>query len=154
MAQLFRHGFLRAEQSYCLKVRIQLCLRISDLSHACLNVVYKLWTSCLTQVLMHHCVVNEVLHPAQKGCAQGQLGCVDHLLLNSRLQHQVKSKNRSLAIAWLNYKKAYDSVPHNWIVQCLKLFHFILLLLNVLRSFFLCGVLLCFFNYLAIVRWS
>ena len=90
----------------------------------CLNVVYKLWTSCLTQVLMSHCVVNNVLHPAQKGCARGQLGCVDHLLLNSRIWHQVKSKNRSLAVAWLDYKKAYDSVPHNWIIQCLKMFHF------------------------------
>ena len=73
---------------------------------------------------MSHCVVNNVLHPAQKGCARGQLGCVDHLLLNSRIWHQVKSKNRSLAVAWLDYKKAYDSVPHNWIIQCLKMFHF------------------------------
>ena len=90
----------------------------------CLNVVYKLWTSCLTQVLMSHCVVNNVLHLAQKGCARGQLSCVDHLLLNSCIWHQVKSKNRSLAVAWLDYKKAYDSVPHNWIIQCLKMFHF------------------------------
>ena len=89
----------------------------------CLNVVYKLWSSCLTQVLMYHCDVNEVLHPAQKGCARGQLGCVDHLLLNSDLWCQVKSKNRSLAVAWLDYRKAYDSVPHNWIIRCLRLFH-------------------------------
>jgi len=73
---------------------------------------------------MHHCIANEVLHPAQKGCARGQLGCEDHLLLNSHIWHQVKSKNCSLAIAWLDYKKAYDSVPHNWIVHCLWLFHF------------------------------
>ena len=44
---------------------------------------------------MSHCVVNNVLHPTQKGCARGQLGCVDHLLLNSRIWHQVKSKNHS-----------------------------------------------------------
>ena len=66
--------------------------------------------------------VNDLLHPAQKGCARDQLDYVDHLLLNNRIWHQVKSKNRSLSISCLDYKKAYDSVPHNWIVWCLQLF--------------------------------
>lgn len=44
--------------------------------------------------------------------------------MNSHLWHQVKSKYRSLSIAWLDYKKAYDSVPHNWLICCLKLFLF------------------------------
>ena len=90
----------------------------------CLNVMYKLWTGCVTELLLNHCAANNILHPAQKGCARGQLGCTDHLLLNSRLWHQVKSKNRSLCIAWLDYKKTYDSVPHNWILYCLRLFQF------------------------------
>jgi len=29
-----------------------------------------------------------------------------------------------MSVAWLDYKKAYDSVPHNWIVHCLKLSQF------------------------------
>ena len=29
-----------------------------------------------------------------------------------------------MSIAWLDYKKAYDSVPHNWIICCLELFQF------------------------------
>jgi len=29
-----------------------------------------------------------------------------------------------VSIAWLDYKKAYDSVPHNWVDCCLQLFHF------------------------------
>jgi len=65
-----------------------------------------------------------VLHPGQKGCAPGQLGCTDHLLLNSHIWRQVKSKNRSVSVAWLDYKKAHDLVPHNWIVYCLELFQF------------------------------
>lgn len=36
----------------------------------------------------------------------------------------MKSNNRSLSVAWLDYKKAYDSVSHNWILFCLQLFHF------------------------------
>ena len=90
----------------------------------CLNILYKLWTGCISEVVLRHCVVNNVLHPAQKGCVRGEFGCTDHLLLNSHIWKQVKSKNRSLSVAWLGYKKAYDSVPHNWIVCSLKLFRF------------------------------
>ena len=90
----------------------------------CLNVLYKLWTACLTELLMTHCTVNDILHPAQKGYARNQLGCTDHLLLNNHIWHQVKSNNHSLSVVWLDYKKAYDSVPHNWILFCLQLFHF------------------------------
>ena len=25
-------------------------------------------------------------------------------------------------MAWINYKKAYDVVPHSWIIECLDLF--------------------------------
>ena len=25
-------------------------------------------------------------------------------------------------MAWLDYKKAYDMVPHSWIIKCLDLF--------------------------------
>ena len=44
--------------------------------------------------------------------------------MNSRIWHQVKSKNRSLSIAWLDYRKAYDFVLHNWILCCLEIFQF------------------------------
>ena len=26
-------------------------------------------------------------------------------------------------MVWIDYKKAYDSVPHCWIINCLKMFH-------------------------------
>ena len=35
---------------------------------------------------------------------------------------EVQSRNRNLAMAWINYKKAYDMVPHSWIIECLDLF--------------------------------
>ena len=25
-------------------------------------------------------------------------------------------------MAWIDYKKAYDMVPHSWIIECLDLF--------------------------------
>ena len=35
---------------------------------------------------------------------------------------EVKSKNKNLAMAWIDYNKAHDMVPHLWIIECLDLF--------------------------------
>jgi len=90
----------------------------------CLNIIYKLWIGCLTTLMLNHCYSHQILHPAQKGCSRGQLGCVDHLLLTNGVWRQVRSRNRSLSVAWINYRKAFDSVPHNRLLECLQLFQF------------------------------
>ena len=33
----------------------------------------------------------------------------------------VKENRRNLTMVWLDYKKAFDSIPHSWIVESLKL---------------------------------
>ena len=90
----------------------------------CLNIVYKMWTGCLTTLMLEHCECHRLIHPAQKGCSRGQCGCVDHLLLANNVWHQIRCKNQSLSVAWIDYRKAYDSVPHNWLLECLRLFKF------------------------------
>ena len=87
----------------------------------CLNIIYKMWTGCLTTLMLNHCDNHQILH---QGCSRGQQGCVDHLLLTSGVWHQVSSRSRSLSVAWIDYRKAFDSVPHNWLLECLRLFQF------------------------------
>ena len=29
-------------------------------------------------------------------------------------------RKRNLSIAWIDYKKVYDMVPHSWIIDCLE----------------------------------
>ena len=31
-----------------------------------------------------------------------------------------KRRMKNLSVAWIDYMKAYDVVPHTWILQCLK----------------------------------
>jgi len=33
-----------------------------------------------------------------------------------------RRNKRNLSSAWIDYKKAFDSVPHSWIIKCLKMF--------------------------------
>jgi len=60
----------------------------------------------------------------RKGALGSQYGCIDHLLLMNSVWQQVKSKYRSLVVAWIDYRKAYNLVPHNWLLECLHLFQF------------------------------
>ena len=32
---------------------------------------------------------------------------------------EVQIRKKNLAVTWIDYKKAYDMVPHSWIVECL-----------------------------------
>ena len=33
---------------------------------------------------------------------------------------EVKMRKRNLSMAWIDFKKAYDMVPHSWIIDCLE----------------------------------
>ena len=48
-------------------------------------------------------------------------GCVDQLLINKVVLEEVKKYRRNLFTVWLDYRKAYDSIPHPWILEALRL---------------------------------
>ena len=56
-----------------------------------------------------------------KGCRQGSFGAKDQLLINKLFTEDCKTRHKSLSIAWVDYQKVYDSVPHNWLLQCLQM---------------------------------
>ena len=57
----------------------------------------------------------------QTSCQQGSFGAKDHILINKLLTEDCKARHRSLSMAWVDYQKAYDSVPHSWVLQCFQL---------------------------------
>ena len=63
-----------------------------------------------------------MLAEGQKGCRKGSRGTNDLLYIDRAVIKEVKSRNKNLAMAWIDYKKAYDMVPHSWITECLDLF--------------------------------
>ena len=85
---------------------------------ACLNIVYKLYTSCLNIFLQNHCEVNEIITSGEK---RSVWGCTEQLLINKSILSKVRQKKRNLLTVWLDYRKAFDSVPHDWIIKALQL---------------------------------
>ena len=63
-----------------------------------------------------------MLPEEQKGCRKGSRGTNDLLYIDRAVIKEVKSRNKNLAMAWTDYKKAYDMGPHSWIIECLDLF--------------------------------
>ena len=87
----------------------------------CLPTTYKILTSIITRRLYSFLEENNLLPVEQKGCRKGSYGCKDQLLINKAILEEVKSRKKNLSTAWVDYKKAFDSVPHSWIEETLKI---------------------------------
>ncbi|XP_063821249.1 uncharacterized protein LOC135071388 [Ostrinia nubilalis] len=88
----------------------------------CLPTIYKLLTSILTTKINTHIVANNILAPAQNGCKLGSRGTKELLLIDMTISQQVRRSRKALSAAWIDYKKAYDSVPHSWLERILELY--------------------------------
>jgi len=61
----------------------------------------------------------------QKGNSNNTYGTIDQLLINKMVMEEAKKrKKRNISTAWIDYKKAFDSIPHNWMVETLRMHKF------------------------------
>ena len=70
---------------------------------ACLNIVNKLYTSCLNIFLQNHCEVNEIITSEQAGGKRGVWGCTEQLLIDKSILSEIRKK-RNLPTVWLDYR--------------------------------------------------
>jgi hypothetical protein len=57
----------------------------------------------------------------QKGCCSGTKGCKDQLLISKAMLQEFKRRKKNLNMAWIDYQKTCDRVPHSWIIKSLEL---------------------------------
>ena len=65
---------------------------------------------------------NEMPPEEQKGCKRSSRGKKNQLLVDKTILADCKKRHKNLMMAWIDYKKAYDMVPHSWIIECLGLY--------------------------------
>ena len=86
---------------------------------ACLNIFYKLYTSCLNIFLQNHCEINGIITSEQAGGKTSAWGCTEQLFINKSILSEVRRKKRNLLNVW--YRKTFHSVPHDWIIKARQL---------------------------------
>ena len=64
----------------------------------------------------------KLLPKEQKGCRRGSHGIMDQLFIDKTVLKDCKKRHTNLSLTWIDYKNAYDFVPHSWINECIKSF--------------------------------
>jgi hypothetical protein len=83
---------------------------------ACLNTCYKLVTSFISMYVEQHARRNNILPPEQIALQKGVWGCTHALILDQTVVADAKyQRQRPISLAWIDYAKAFDSVPHDYI---------------------------------------
>ena len=88
---------------------------------ACENTMLKLYTGILASFITDHCIENNIITREQTGGKKDSWGCSEQLLINKTATEECKNNRRNLICIWLDYKKTFDSIPHDWITEALKL---------------------------------
>ena len=88
----------------------------------CLPTMYKILTSIVTERTCNLLDTNNILPSEQEGCKKGSYGCKDQLLINKMLLENSRTCHRNLSIAWIDYRKASNSVLHTSILKVLQIY--------------------------------
>ena len=79
----------------------------------CLPLMWTLLAGVIVDQIYAHLDQEKLLPEEQKGCKKGSRGTNDLLYIDRAVIKEVKSRNKNLAMVWIDYKKAYDMIPHS-----------------------------------------
>ena len=71
--------------------------------------------------MLNHLENNGLIPDEQKGNRRKTRGKKDQLLIDKMILRNAKKQKPNLHVEWIDYKKAYDSLPHSWIVKSLQM---------------------------------
>ena len=111
--------------SWLTKGRINLLQKDKSESNykpiTCLPLMWKLLLGVIADQIYGHLDQQKLLPEEQKESRKRSRGTNDLFHIDRAIIREVKSRKK-IAMAWIDYKKAYDMVPHSWIKECLVLF--------------------------------
>ena len=88
---------------------------------ACLPLMWKLLSGIFADRVYDHLLNNQLLPEEQKGARKKSRGTKDQLLVDKTILKETKKLKKNVAMSWIDYKKAYDMVPHSWIKEILDM---------------------------------
>ena len=88
---------------------------------SCLPLMWKLMTGIIANSVYEYLEMYNLLPVEQKGCRRNSRGTKDQLLIDKMVLNDCKKRDTNLGMAQIDYKKAYDMIPHSWISESLEL---------------------------------
>ena len=88
----------------------------------CLPMMWKILTAQIREKIYYSLTSRGLFPDKQKGCRKGSRGTAELLFIDQHILNVSKTRRKNLAMAWLDYKKAYDMLPQSWILHCLKMY--------------------------------
>ena len=104
----------------------------------CLNNLYKWFTSCVQGPMDDHLGEHELMENEQRGAREGSSGTTDNLLIDKTVTLDCHRNRRNLSMAWVDVKKAFDSVDHKWLNEIVKVHRFPSWICRVIRNLIAC----------------
>jgi hypothetical protein len=86
-----------------------------------LTTMYKTLTRTIATRISTHLEEQDILPAEQKGCQPGSKGCKDQLMISKAIYEDCNRRKKHLSIAWIDYQKAFDSIPHSWVQKSMDL---------------------------------
>ena len=80
----------------------------------CLPVMWKILKAKIREEIYNSLTSRGLFPEEQKGCGKGSRGTAELLYIDQHTRSESKSRRKNLAIAWIDYKKAYDMVPQSY----------------------------------------
>ena len=85
-------------------------------------MMWKILTAQIREEIYYSLTSRGLFPDEQKGSYKGSRGTAELLYIDQHILNESKTRRKNLAMAWIDYEKAYDMVPHSWIINSLKMY--------------------------------
>ena len=86
--------------------------------------MWKILTAQIREEIYHTLTSRGLFPDEQKEFCKGSRGTAELLYIDKHILDESKTRRKNLAMARIDYKKAYDMVPHSWIINSLKMYKY------------------------------
>ena len=88
----------------------------------CLPIMWKILTAQIREKIYYSLTSRGLFPDEEKGYRKGSRDTEELLYIDQHTLNESKARRKNLAMAWIDYKKAYDMVLQSWILHCLKMY--------------------------------
>ena len=88
----------------------------------CLPIMWKLLTGIISERLYNYLEDTNTIPHQQKDCRRKCRCTKDQPLIDKMVMMNSKRRKPILSMAWIDYKKAFNMIPHSSLIECLEIY--------------------------------